>query len=303
MPTSRFAKRVRVVSIILCLGMAGPAGLAGAARGTVPLKGTVPFRLDQSGLVVVPVSFGGLEPRPCLLDTGSTRTIITDRLQASLGLAAMAKAPVVSSAGTVTHEVVELPPVTIGEVTQAGLYATVLPASQMRAITAAASCVVGQDFLSARDYTLDYRAKKLSWDGGAESEDSQSTRIPLIVDEGRYVIELRQPAPAESSVRLVPDSGASDIVLFRQPEAPPLRMAPLLADRTGQLVASTGQREVSAVRLERLRIGTIDITNQRAYLVDRAWDERTGAQGLLPLRLFARVSFRSAERVMMVAAR
>ncbi|MGE5814357.1 MAG: hypothetical protein ACM36C_07715, partial [Acidobacteriota bacterium] len=72
---------------------------------------------------------------------------------------------------------------------------------------------------------------------------------------------------------------------------------------SGQLTAATGDRQVAAVRLERLRIGSIELKDRPAYLLDRARDEHAGAQGLLPLRLFARVSFNATNQTMVVTPR
>ena len=300
MPAKQFAAYVRLVSALVCVGwMLGWSGTALLARTTVP-PAVVMFELDVNGLVLVPVALGTGASERCVLDTGSTRSMVSERVKRRLGLAALARAAVVSTGGVATHEVVALPPVTIGEVTRAGLLATVLPDDRMRLLGEAA-CVIGSDFLSSQDYTIDYRNKTLAWRAETGASDSRSTRIPLVRDEGRYVADLPQTS-GRDAVRLVPDSGASDIVIFRDPEPPALSFTPLPGS-FGQLAAATGERQVAAVRLQRLRVGSIELRDRPAYLVARSPSEQTWAQGLLPLRLFERVSFHAADGIMVLTPR
>jgi predicted aspartyl protease len=307
MRIKRFAGFVRLVSLMVCV--TSLPGWVSAIHGAVsnPQAAHVPFELDVTGLVLVPVALGGLQVGPCVLDTGASRTMVSDRVKARLGLVAIAQTDVVSAAGVATHEVVRLPPVTIGEVTHVGLMAAVLPSGRMRAIADAAACVIGYDFLAAQDYTIDYTRRTLTWRDVSDLADPTSTRIPLVKAEGRYVAELTQSEP-RTILRLVPDTGASDIVIFRQPDLP-LAFTPLPGASFGRLAAATGNRSVAAVCLERLRVGSIELKDRPAYLLDRASlssrvnDEQTGAQGLLPLHLFARVSFNAADRTMIVTPR
>jgi predicted aspartyl protease len=248
------------------------------------------------------VRIGALQRETCVLDTGASRTLISDRLRDRLGLTPVARAAVVSSAGSATHDVVRLPALAIGTVTHAGLFATVVPADRLRAITPRAACVIGHDFLSAQDYTIDYARNRLTWTHSSGG-DGTSTRIPLMDVQGRYVAELPQSDDGAIAVRLVPDSGASDIVLFSQPSPPALPLLPLFVPAAGRLSAATGSRDVRAVRIERLVIGEIELRDRLAFLVSRSVDQRTGAEGLLPLHLFARVSFSAADRTMVLTPR
>jgi predicted aspartyl protease len=274
-----------------------PGAVASAVPGTAR---TIPITLDEAGLVVVPVSMGALGMLACVLDTGASRTVVGARLAARLRLTPVARADVLSSAGTFTHDVVELPPVTLAGVTRPDLLATLLPDERMRELSASAACVIGQDFLASHDYTIDYDARTLSWDLFPDG-CARSASLPLVAVDGRFVVELPQSDRGGAIVRLVPDSGASAIVLFRQPGLPSLALKPTAV--RGALTAATGRLEVSAVQIERLRIGDIVLRNRPAFIVDRRADERTLAEGLLPLQLFARVSFRKSEGRMVFTAR
>ena len=285
---------------MVCLGLLPGWRCAPVFAAVTVRPAEVPFELDANGLVLVPVSLGALHAERCVLDTGSTRTLISERIKTALRAQTVARAALVSTGGTVTHEVVKLPSVTIGELTHAGLMATVLPADRMRAIAADASCVIGHDFLAAQDYTIDYTARTLAWQSDPGMGD-RGARVPLVRVEGRYVAELPQSNGGDV-VRLVPDSGASEIVLFRQPDLPPLDIAPL-GGAFAQLAAATGDRQVPAVRLQRLRIGNLVIKDRPAYVVDRPRDEHDNIQGLLPLRLFARVSFNASAETMVLIPR
>ncbi|MGE5813936.1 MAG: hypothetical protein ACM36C_05580, partial [Acidobacteriota bacterium] len=82
MLTDRFAGYVRLVSLTVCV--ASPPGWEAVRvdAASTPQTGHVSFELDASGLVLVPVALGGLESQRCVLDTGATRTLVSERIQA-----------------------------------------------------------------------------------------------------------------------------------------------------------------------------------------------------------------------------
>src|SRR5580700_8760108 len=97
----------------------------------------------------------------------------------------------VTPTGTQTQLVVRLGRISIGSALSSDLLASVIPGEQLRAAMPGVDGIIGQDFLSAFNYTLDYRKHRLLWT--VESADaSDEIRLPLVPQEGRFLVELPQ---------------------------------------------------------------------------------------------------------------
>ena len=73
---------------------------------------------------------------------------------------------------------------------------------------------IGQDFLSAFNYTVDYRRSRIIWNPEGDDEPA-GVRLPLVASGDRFVIELPQSTKGQDwVVRLVPDSGADAVIVF-----------------------------------------------------------------------------------------
>jgi len=239
---------VFVGSLLLCrtAAAAGPA---------------VPLTIDARGGIVVSVVIDGAGPFRFLLDTGSSRSIVSDTLARDLAAPVVAKSEVVTPTGSDMRLVVRLASVALAGARVAGVLAPVLPDAQLAAAGPDVRGVLGQDFLSAFNYTLDYRRRHLTWDEPLTCDTPAA--VPMVRREGRFVMALADEGGAP--LRLVPDSGAEMPVLFR-------RARPAI--------------ETSTIR--RLRVGAVTMTNLPAALVERA---EADADGLLPLHHFSTVSF------------
>jgi hypothetical protein len=115
--------------------------------------------------------------------------------------------------------------------------------------------LLGQDFLSAFNYTLDYRRSRLTWDEPLPCDAGGA--VPLVAAEGRFVMALE--AGRGTPLRMVPDSGAEVAVLFRAAAAEP-----------------------------RFVVGAVTLRDVRVLVIDR---DDPNADGLLPLHGFSSVSF------------
>jgi hypothetical protein len=264
--------------------------------------GVTPFKLDQDGAVVVPVSVGGAGPFPFLIDTGSSHTAIADALMTRLGLPAVAKAAVVSASGQSMQPVVRLESTAVGGAVRDGLLASVLPSSTFAALGADVQGVLGQDFLATFDYTLDYTRRELTWKAEAGS-GTPAARLSLTPDAGRFLVALPQGA-GRGVVRLVPDSGSAALVIFdraRKVSKGALRLFP--AEGRARMNSVSGDRVVDRAVVRDLRVGDLVLHNEPAVVVDDRESGGTQADGLLPLHHFARVSFHARERCLSIWAR
>jgi predicted aspartyl protease len=237
------------------LSFAAPAAAADRPRPAAPLT---PVEIDAHGGIIVDVRVNDAGPYRFLLDTGASRSIISESLAGRLGAPPIARTDVVTSAGTDVRLVVRLGSLAIAAVKVADLLTPVVPDARLEPLGTEIRGIVGQDFLSGFNYTLDYRRSRLTWDD--ELTCNAPGRVPLVAVEGRFVMALTDAAGAP--LRLVPDSGAEVAVLF-----------------TG----GTPRRTLGPVR-----VGAVTMKRMNPVLVERT---DANADGLLPLHHFATVSF------------
>jgi predicted aspartyl protease len=241
----------------------------------------VPVAIDEDGGIVVAVRIGDAGPFDFILDTGASRSIVADDLAQQLGAPLVARSEVVTSAGTELRGVVRLDAVSAAGARVESVIAPVVPAARLSALGASVRGILGQDFLSAFNYTLDYRRHHLTWDAGNPCGDPAAIR--LMEAEGRFVMELPQPA-SRRPLRLVPDTGADALVLFDGH----VENALVVPDGGVSLAGLTGNRSARQIVVSRLAVGPFTLRDRRAIVVERH-DEN--ADGLLPLHEFSSVSF------------
>lgn len=264
-------------------------GLASAADRARP---AVPLAVDDRGGIVVDVRVNGDGPFRFLLDTGASRSIVSDELARHLGAPVVAKSEVVTSAGSTMHLVVRLASVELPFARATAIVAPVIPAARLAMLGRGVRGLLGQDFLSAFNYTLDYRRGRLTWDEALTCNARGA--VPMIAADGRFVMALEDGDGAP--LRLVPDSGAEVPVLFRPSLArrasrPSVEgRAPAVAPVAAVMLTGTsgGGTRAQATAIDTLRVGTVTLRNLRAYTVDRDDDN---VDGVLPLHAFSSVSF------------
>jgi hypothetical protein len=236
------------------LAFALPAFAGNRPRSAVPLV------IDAHGAIVVDVVVNGAGPYRFMLDTGTSRSIVSATLAQDLHAPAVAKAEIVTNAGTEMRLVVSLDSLSVAAAHVGRVLAAVLPDARLTEIGPDVRGVLGQDFLSAFNYTLDYRRALLTWDGPLTCGGPDA--VPLVATDGRFVMAVEA---GRGALRLVPDSGADAPILFH---------------------AAAPHQAASTLPL--LRVGAITLKDVRAYNVQRV---DPAADGLLPLHRFAAVSF------------
>jgi predicted aspartyl protease len=251
------------------------------------------------GEVVIPVFIGGEGPYRFLLDTGSSHTAISQRVATALRAVPVAKAPIATSVGSILTLVVRLPGVAVGSAHVESLLATALPPSAASWLGNGISGVLGQDFLSQFDYTLDYRASRLSWNDEGRIEGG--VRLALELSHGRFLVQLPQNERCGCPLRLVPDTGAKSVVLFAGSKADRLPLDGAITSMRVETLAGNGTaRRVTIKELLVAPVTLRDLPAARVVLPDGTLED---GDGLLPLSLFARVSFRHREGYMVVQPR
>jgi predicted aspartyl protease len=255
----------------------------------------VAVRMDERGGVVVPVSINGRGPFQFLLDTGATHSVISGSLADELALRFVARASVLTSTGREWRPVVSLDQTTIGSARSEGLLASVAAAAQLDNIARGIDGIIGQDFLFDLNYTLDYRRKRLVW----RDDDSYAggIRLPLVAQHGRYLVEIEVPEH-NTPVLLVPDSGADGFVMFARNGRTPLSLESTA--RLTSIRSLSGGQFAHMLMLRELKLGPMTVKNQRVAIVARDEDDVAEGDGVLPLHLFASVSFNAREQCLVL---
>jgi hypothetical protein len=273
--------RFLAVAVTLTL-VASSASPNFASAGSLP---SVRFSFDEHGAVIIPVLVNGSGPFRFLVDTGSNASAISDQLATRLQTPVVAKAEVVTPAGRAVQAVGRIERLEVGNVAAEAMVATILPAAALAAAAPGLDGVLGQDFLRTRAFTLDYRHQTLTWN--APVDDRDAVRLPLVMREGRVLVEL--PQGNDRVVRLVPDSGSDGLVLFTRGGDAPLPID-LLPART-QLTSLAGSTGVRPAIVRQLKIGTMTLRDQPAITVARTETDAPDGDGLLPLHRFSSVTF------------
>jgi predicted aspartyl protease len=266
------------------------------AASSLAAPDEVRFRLDAPGAVLIAVEIDGAGPFTFLLDTGSSHTIVSTELAERLDLPIVAKTTITTAAGTEVWPVAAVRRLAIGGAAITGLMPSVLSAAALRKIDPGIGGIVGQDFLSAFNYTLDYSRRRLTWIAGAPPDDERS-RLPLLLVDGRFLVELWSQEERRP-VLMVPDSGADGFLLFERGGRTAMKV-----DHMPQSIgvgALAGAQTARAAIAREIRIGPVRFINQAVAVLNREGVDSHGADGILPLHVFSTVSFNSRDRYLTV---
>ena len=275
------------LATILLLGLAATAA-AGTASTT--------FDLLDDGSIVVPVTIGGTGSYRFVLDTGSSRTVISTRLAKALRLPFVAKTVMVTPAGRDEAYIVRLERLAVEGGTGFNVAAAVMPGDRYAA-GQRVDGLIGQDVLSTLVYTIDYARRIVVWH--ADGDLLAGDRLPLDVRNNRVLVSLAQHDADPNPVWLVPDSGSDALVLFSHAKD---KLALKLLD-VGVLSSLSGSRLARRAEIEGLVVGTARLNSPYAVVIDSEEPAEMMGDGLLPLNLFARVTFNVAAGYLIVQPR
>lgn len=281
----------------MAMCLAGLVAVTSADRGENADAGgaaseTTAFERDDHGGVVVEVRVNGKGPFRMLLDTGSTHSAIAGAVVRSMGLPLVARTVLSTASGASEQVVARMDRLQLGPAVAEGVQPTVIEALDLDG-PRPFDGVIGQDVLAPLHYTIDYARGRLAWHHlpDALGFESPARGFALTLVNGRFVVDLPQ---RDSVLRLVPDSGAAGLVLFEDR---------IVAERLVQgrtvardLATLNGTVRVRQTQLPELRIGRASWFDVPAVLVPRHGAGDSGADGLLPLRSFRRVTFDGPRR-------
>jgi predicted aspartyl protease len=269
-----------------------------AASPRVPL----PFHLTAQGAIIVPAIVNGIGPVSFMLDTGSNGSVISEQLASTLGAKAVANTTLMSASGRRDALMVRIGHLAVGGVSAHDVQMTLASPDALNLPDLATSGrnvqgVVGQDVLGTLRYTIDYRERRIVWHDTAALVPAHATVLELESQDDRFVARVRQD---HRVLRLVPDTGAETLVLFQHGGSIPPSVS--FANESVELTGLTGTRDARRAVVRTFRVGSTVLMDVAAVIVGRESDA-TPLDGLLPLHLFARVTFNGPEHQLLIETR
>jgi predicted aspartyl protease len=276
---SRGRRRSRVILLFATLVVTG------ADRAGADDRNWTPFEYGAHREPVVTALADGRGPFRFIVDTGSTHSSISETLARTLAAPYVAKATVSSAAGEAIQPIVRVGRIGVGGLDAHDVLASVVPDETLDP-GGRIHGIIGQDLLASRRFTIDFTERRIEWLAAAAASPAAGIAFRLRASHDRFVVDLPQ---ADSTLALVPDSGADGLVLYARAG---LRLAPvILLPGAVRLSTMTGERSARSGRLSELRIGDRALKDVPVVFVDGSRNDPTLGDGLLPLALFARATF------------
>jgi hypothetical protein len=250
------------------------------------------FALEMDGGITLPVRVNGHGPFRFRLDTGASRSAVSERLAARLALERTGQTLVVTAAGRARQSMARLDALAIGNRAALAVPAALVVAARDIDPAGRIDGLVGNDILGGLVFTIDYTRRRISWYEDAVPDPLPGTRVDFDVSDGRALVTLPQRSGTVPTLRLVPDTGADCLVLLARPG----RLLPFVTPLdTVRVRGVAGARLARRVLVQNLDVGTARLGELVGLLVDGDAAGPFLGDGLLPLHLFTRVTFNGPE--------
>ncbi len=226
-------------------------------------------------LAIATVRLNGQGPFRMLIDTGASSCSIRPDIAKALRLEPEYRVIEVTVAGERTIPGAKSVRVEIGDRIENGVEFVWQEPSDL-----ALDGVLGQSLLSRFNYLLDYKAKQFFVD----ATETRGKRISFESVARRILLSAL--SPEEGGIRLVLDSGASHLLLWR---VPAIGVSQTVAD----VMAMNGRRSASLVHIPLLVVGGHALLRLDAAVLPRSG--QMAEDGLLPAALFRSVYVSNSE--------
>jgi Aspartyl protease len=257
------------VSGSAALAERGTTGLS-AVVATVLLSGTpllsletvaeVPFELYQRHLIVTKGSIGPLNGLSLLIDTGTIPSMVDVRIARKLHLQAEPSMFVAFGQAVAIQSTV-LNGFRIGAVQTGPVPAGVSDLSYLEGVRIDA--IVGLDVLARTSFSIDYRKRVLRFSPSGQEESVAPLELVWPFVTVRMTIAGQQ-------VRLLVDTGSSDLVLFKSKMPAALSDPPWRGDKTVRY--ASGVARLQRLNLRQVRLGVRVWDKLPAWALDRGLD-------------------------------
>jgi len=251
-------KRCTLFSLLFALLMSGPFANAQLAIAQSTLvREAIPAKLYHGYLMVVTGTIGDLGKRNFAIDTGAYPSVIDRSLAKKLHLVAKREELRVVDRN-LNSEAASVPNVDIGSLHASGVYMVVqdlTPISENFRVHLDA--IIGLDLLSARNFRIDYSAKKLIFD----PVDALPMSAPLQRIDSMACVDLQVD---DRPARLLLDTGGASVLLF----ANRLPWAATLSGTAHTYTNLGGTFRLREVPLRSLALHTTNLGSTQIYVSD-----------------------------------
>jgi hypothetical protein len=231
-----------------------------------PQAVSVNFSLYSDYLIVVRGSAGPLKDLNFLLDTGTSPTILNQRLAQRLHLNPT-PATIAVLNGNVQGAMATVPSLQFGPIRKDNLPVLIRDLSALQ-LPMQLDGIVGLDVLGQSNFVIDYTSHTISF--GASS--SMPASIPLQLKDGLAIVDA---TVNRAPVHLVLDTGAPSLVLFAAAPDP----APQLI--RAALPKSLGHVGHKPIRLASFTLGPSEFGHESAFMVRNPADAGHAYDGLM----------------------
>ena len=240
--------------------VAATAVVSGTPLLSLETVAEVPFELYQHHLIVTKGSIGPLNGRSLLIDTGTIPSMVDVRIARKLRLQAEPSL-LVAFGQSVAIQSTVLNGFRIGALQTGPVPAGVSDLSYLEGVRIDA--IVGLDVLARTSFSIDYRKRVLRFSPG----DREESVAPL---ELAWPFVTVRMTIAGQQVRLLVDTGSSDLVLFKSKMPAVLSGAPWRGDKTVQY--ASGVARLRRLDLRHVRLGARVWDRLPAWALDRVPD-------------------------------
>lgn len=266
------------------------------AEHSVRADTSLKFRLVHKHFIVVPVRVNGEGPFEFLLDTGTNTTLIATELAERLKLRAIDRIYLITATGSQVVPRSHLHEIVLGSKSVGNVEALFTELRVVRSLDPAISGVLGQNFLSKFNFTLNYRDRHIDFeDDGAPTDVPPGNRLHIERNEGKIMVSAEGASQSGTKLQFVLDSGISGLVLFISPA----RRSELNHIQRGnsfiRAFTDTGSDLMRLRRLPFLRVGSETFLDIPAVLALEQQAETRAEDGLLPTSLFRSIYFNNKE--------
>lgn len=270
------------LAVVRSIGIALFGLAAAAACRNLQAESELHFRLVDGNLIVITLNSGSGVGVDFVLDTGTDTTVIEPAIARKMSFVEADRIEVVSLSGSRAVLRGSIPRLSVGHSRVDDLQVLLQELPELRRLDPRIAGILGQNFLAHFNYILDYRRQVVRFESENEVRDTiDGERVAIESKDHRMVVASEAQSGASAGLRLVLDSGADSLVLFRaasQTLNVP-RQSPSLQ------VVSGGEVKMQAGRVNLLTVGSDKLHEVTAILPD-VDPVAALCDGLLPTILF-----------------
>jgi aspartyl protease len=241
----------------------------------------VPLRLIDGWAIVVEGSVGSMTRQAMLIDTGAVPSVIDSALAKRMKLAGRPSEVSVLNQ-SVSAERVCVPSVQVGGTRVKNLDMVALDLGRIsQALGTRIDAIIGLDLLARRNFTLDYRHRRLEFGGSING----AAAIPFEIghEAGGIYVLVRVDSEGQR-LRVLLDTGTKDLMLFPDRLRGNLNALRVRGRESNLNVG--GNDQLSIVELASVSMGPFQRKRQKAFLWATANDRASLFDGLLGPKAF-----------------